>query len=112
MQRTLSDEEDAYVDQNRKEERQEQNSDMCLRCEQEKPGRFCSLCSKGYCMNCKEYRGKEIAGEFKCFECQVMRNNLSEEREVVKEPYECDSRNYNRYVPQLGDEVYFFFQGY
>jgi hypothetical protein len=30
----------------------------------------------------------------------------------MKEPYEYDTRHQSKYVPQLGDEVYFFFQGY
>ena len=46
-----------------------------------------------------------------CFECLVKGNRGEEERNVVREPFERVSRQ-GSYVPQLGDSVYFFFQGY
>ena len=46
-----------------------------------------------------------------CFECLFKANRGEEERSVIREPYERLTRDGN-YVPQLGDSVYFFFQGY
>ena len=93
---------------------------VCSRCNGETPSRKCSSspCDKYYHESCAFRRGLEKDdNHFFCFECwflhkKPMAINCYNYEEFSRHWIEFDEQFERHYIPQIGDKVYYLFQGH
>jgi hypothetical protein len=88
--------------------------DDCYRCLSAKSTSICHRCeyTQQFCEDCACMRGKRSGNRFRCVICLFLLNEATEEFEHVREDVYRQTARSELYVPQLDDQLHFFFQGY